>query len=165
MGALRADFARNRDPLTRLVLAVFRYGQWTTRRSTAVRLPTRIPYVLANMLFLRLGAGIDLPADLRCGPGLRLHHLGRGVTVNRGAELGANVTLFQGVAIGNVDDRGAPHIGDGVLVGAGACVLGPVVVGDGARIGAHATVLDDVPAGGLAVGPRAEVRGRRTVTP
>lgn len=161
MGALREDFARNRDPLTRLVLLVFRYGQWTRRAPRPLRLAARIPYVLANLLVCRIAAGIDLPADVQCGPGLRLHHCGRGVCVNRAAVLGSNVTIFQEVAVGNTDDRGAPHIGDGVLIGVGACVLGPITVGAGARIAANATVLDDVPAGGVALGPRAEIRAPR----
>lgn len=155
---LRADFARNPDPLTRAVLLVFRIGQWAHRQGRMMRLLVGVPYKIANLLLLRLGVGCDLPARLTCGPGLRLHHCGRGVAVHPRATLGANVTLFQQVAIGQRDNTGEPVIGNGVLIGVGACVLGPVHLGDGARVAPNATVLDDVPAGGSAVGPRATIR-------
>lgn len=156
-GELRHDFAINRDGLTRTVLVVFRFGQWTTRGGIARRL-LAIPYKLANLVLLRLLVGIDLPRELRCGPGLRLHHAGRGVTVHRRAVLGARVTLFQDTSIGQRDASGEPVIEDGALIGVGARVLGPVRIGAGAQVGANAVVVDDVPAGGRAVGPRATIR-------
>ena len=155
---LRQDFARNRDPLTRAVLAVFRYGQWADRRRGAARPLLGLPHKVANLLLLRLGVGCDLPPQLACGPGLRLHHAGRGIAVHRRAVLGANVTLFHDVAIGQRDNTGEPTLEDDVVVGVGARVLGPVHLGRGAKVGANAVVLDDVPAGGTALGPRATVR-------
>lgn len=157
-GVLRRDFARNRDWLARAVLLVFRYGQWTTRRRGPVRVVLAIPHKIANLFLLRLAVGCDLPAQTRCGPGLQLHHAGRGVALHRRAVLGSEVTLFQDVAIGQRDNSGEPVLGDGVIVGVGARLLGPIRVGDGARIGANAVVLDDVPPGGIAVGPKATIR-------
>lgn len=155
---LRRDFAKNKDGLTRSVLLVFRFGQWTHRKRGLVGGLLAIPYKVANLLWLRIGRGCDLPRELQCGPGLRLHHAGKGVDVHRRAVLGNDVTLFQGVAIGQRDQTGEPRIGDRVLVGAGAAILGPVQVGDDALVGAHALVLDDVPAGGKALGHRAIIR-------
>lgn len=155
---LRQDFARNRDWLTRLVLVVFRYGQWTHRRTGPARIVLALPHRIANLLLLRLAVGCDLPPQTACGPGLRLHHAGRGVTLHRRAVLGANVTLFHDVAIGQRDNSGEPVLDDEVVVGVGARILGPVRLGVGARVGANAVVLDDVPAGGTAVGPRATIR-------
>lgn len=160
---LRQDFARNRDGLTRGVLLVFRYGQWAHRRRGATRVLLALPHKVANLLLLRLSVGCDLPPQTVCGPGLRLHHAGRGITLHRRAVLGANVTLFHDVAIGQRDQSGEPVLDDGVVVGVGARILGPVHVGAGARVGANAVVLDDVPAGGTAVGPRATIHPPRTV--
>lgn len=155
---LRQDFRRNRDPLVRLVLAVFRFGQWTAARRTLTRRLCTLPYKLVNLLVIRLGTNSDLPRELSCGPGLRLFHP-YGLVFHRDAHLGSNVSVYHQVTIGRRDHSGEPRIGDEVTIGAGATVLGPVVVGSGAKIGAGATVLDDVPAGGRAVGPRALVTG------
>jgi serine O-acetyltransferase len=67
--------------------------------------------------------------------------------------------LRQGVTLGlrRTNERGAPRIGNGVDIGAGAKILGPIRVGDGAVIGANAVVLDDVPPGALAVGIPARI--------
>ena len=156
--ALRHDFAVNKDWLTRGVLVVFRYGQWAHAHRGPVRRLLSVPHKVANLLLLRIGVGCDLPPELTCGPGLRLHHAGRGVAVHRRAVLGARVTLFQDVAIGQRDVGGEPVIEDGALIGVGARVLGPVRIGAGARVGANAVVVEDVPAGGSAVGPRATIR-------
>lgn len=109
-------------------------------------------------LLLRLLCGVDLPRGLSVGSGLRLPHGSRGTVVHPCAQLGDRVTLFQNVTIGVAHLGGpVPKIGDDVLVGAGACVLGGITVGDGAVIGANAVVLHDVPAGATAVGVPARV--------
>lgn len=155
---LRQDFRRNRDPLVRLVLSVFRFGQWTVARRTLTRRLCTVPYKLLNLMVIRLGTNSDLPRELSCGPGLRLFHP-YGLVIHRDARLGRDVSIYHQVTIGRRDHSGEPEIGDGVTLGAGATVLGPVVIGRGAKIGAGATVLDDVPEGGRAVGPRASVTG------
>ncbi|MFD0822120.1 serine acetyltransferase, partial [Micromonospora zhanjiangensis] len=148
---LRQDFRRNRDPLTRLVLTVFRFGQWTAARHTPLRRLCAVPYKVLNLLVVRFGTNSDLAREVSCGPGLRLFHP-YGLMVHGSARIGAGVSLYQFVTIGRRDDTGAPVIGDGVTIGAGAVLLGPIVVGPHARIGAGATVLDDVPAGATAIG-------------
>lgn len=154
---LRRDFARNSDPLARLVLAVFRFGQWTVRRRSLPRRCGTLPYKILNFLVIRLGTNSDLPRELHCGPGLRLFHP-YGLFVHKDARLGTNIDLYHHVTIGRRDFTGEPVIGDEVIFGAGAMVLGPVVIGARAKIGAGALVLDDVPPGGTALGPRATVR-------
>ena len=72
-----------------------------------------------------------------------------GVVIGETAEIGDDVTLYQGVTLGGVSlDKGKRHptIGNDVIVGAGAAVLGPFTVGDGARIGSNAVVIKEVPA-------------------
>lgn len=154
---LRRDFARNPDPLARLVLVVFRFGQWTVARRSLPRRIATLPYKILNFLVIRLGTNSDLPRELHCGPGLRLFHP-YGLFVHKDARLGADVNLYHHVTIGRRDFTGEPVVGDEVTFGAGAMVLGPVVIGARAKIGAGALVLDDVPPGATALGPRATVR-------
>jgi len=76
------------------------------------------------------------------------------------------VLLFHGVTLGGVDDRPGrrhPLLGDRVVVGAGAKVLGAISIGTDARIGAQAVVLEDVPDGATAVGIPARIVGKREV--
>jgi serine O-acetyltransferase len=79
--------------------------------------------------------------------------------------MGVDVTVRLGVSLGlrRTGVPGAPVVGFGVDIGAGAKILGPVRIGDGAVIGANAVVLCDVPAGALAVGVPARIRQRRPV--
>ncbi|MDD5363772.1 MAG: DapH/DapD/GlmU-related protein [Gallionellaceae bacterium] len=101
-------------------------------------------------------AAIDLPKDVRIGPGFRITH-GWGMVFNKGAVLGSNVTVMHGVTLGGKADR-YPRIGNNVFIGAHAIVLGGVVVGDGAVIGPGCVVTKDVPAGTTVVGnPQREI--------
>jgi serine O-acetyltransferase len=153
--ALRADWRASGDPLSRISLTVYRYGQWAEHsRLNAVVL---WPYRLANLLLMRAIIGCDIPRQAQIGPGLILHHGGRGVAIHKSAVLGAGCEVYQGAAVGNRDQRGAPVLGDGVRLGAYAVVVGPLRVGDGARIGPHAVVLTDIPAGVLVRSPKCEI--------
>jgi serine acetyltransferase len=101
--------------------------------------------------------GIELPPDTVVGPGLRLNH-GTGVVINGNASLGARCDIKHGVTIGIRESGGrSPRLGDGVVVGSGAQILGDVAIGEDAVIGAGAIVLVDVPARHVAVGNPARV--------
>jgi len=108
--------------------------------------------------------GIEIHPGARIGRRLFIDH-GMGVVVGGTAEIGDDVTLYQGVTLGGTSlERGVkrhPTLGDGVIVGAGASVLGPFTVGAGARIGANAVVVSEVPAGATLVGIPAKQVGRR----
>lgn len=80
-----------------------------------------------------------------------------GIVINVRARIGYNCEIFQQVTIGEMKG-GCPVIGNGVSIGPGAKILGPVTIGDGARIGANALVITDVPAGGRAYAAPADVR-------
>ncbi|WP_419705369.1 serine O-acetyltransferase [Promicromonospora sp. NFX87] len=104
--------------------------------------------------------GADIAWSARIGPGLVLWHptgvvIGPRVVVGRDARVQQGITL--GAARSRTGKEGDPVLGDGVYVGAGARVLGPVRVGDRARIGANAVVLTDVPDDASAVGVPARI--------
>lgn len=102
---------------------------------------------------------IELPFSTVVGVGLRLPHP-KNITVNSSARIGASCTIYHNVTIGALDgdSNAAPSIGDNVIIGTGAVVLGPVTIGPGAKIGANAVVTRDVPAGATVVGANQTAR-------
>jgi serine O-acetyltransferase len=87
--------------------------------------------------------GIEIHPGATIGQGLFIDH-GMGVVIGETAEIGADVTLYQGVTLGGTStEKGKRHptLGDGVVVGAGAKVLGAIEIGEGSRVGANAVVV------------------------
>ena len=104
--------------------------------------------------FARSMTGIEIHPGACIGKGLLIDH-GMGVVIGETAVIGDNCTIYQGVTLGGTGkDTGKRHptIGNNVMIGSGAKVLGPFTVGDGAKIAAGAVVLDAVPEGATAVG-------------
>lgn len=98
--------------------------------------------------------GVEIHPAARIGRRFFIDH-GMGVVIGETAEIGDDCTLYHGVTLGGTSwDKGKRHptLGNNVVVGAGAKVLGPITVGDGARIGSNAVVVKDVPDGGTVVG-------------
>ena len=103
--------------------------------------------------------GIEIHPGAIIGPGLFIDH-GMGVVIGETAELGAEVTLYQGVTLGGTSrEKGKRHptLGDGVVVGAGAKVLGAIEIGDYSRVGANAVVVKPVPPCAVVVGVPGEI--------
>ena len=103
--------------------------------------------------------GIEIHPGATIGKGLVIDH-GMGVVIGETTEIGDNCTLYQGVTLGGTGkDVGKRHptLGNNVLVGAGAKVLGSFTIGDNARIAANAVVLNEIPANATAVGVPARV--------
>ncbi len=103
----------------------------------------------------RFLTGIEIHPGARIGRRFVIDH-GMGIVIGETAEIGDDVMLYQGVTLGGKTmerRKRHPTLGDGVVVGAGAILLGPIAVGAGARIGAGAVVVRDVPAGVTVVGP------------
>ncbi len=110
--------------------------------------------------------GIEIHPGATIGKGLVIDH-GTGVVIGETAEIGDNCTLYQGVTLGGTGkDVGKRHptLGDNVLVGAGAKVLGPIMIESNSKVAANAVVLKDLPQNSTAVGIPARVariEGRR----
>ena len=106
----------------------------------------------------RFFTGIEIHPGAKIGKGLFIDH-GMGVVIGETAEIGDNVTIYHGVTLGGTGkDKGKRHptIGNNVVIGTGAKVLGPIFVGDGAKIGANSVVLKNVPSSATAVGTAAK---------
>ena len=102
----------------------------------------------------RFFTGIEIHPGAKIGKGLFIDH-GMGVVIGETAEIGENVLLYHGVTLGGTGkDKGKRHptLGDNVIIGAGAKVLGPIYIGSNSKIGANSVVLKDVPEGATAVG-------------
>lgn len=109
--------------------------------------------------FSKFVTGIEIHPGAKIGKGLVIDH-GSGVVIGETAEIGDNCTLYQGVTLGGTGkDTGKRHptLGNNVMVGSGAKVLGPFKVGDGAKIASNAVVLEQVPDNATAVGVPARV--------
>jgi len=107
----------------------------------------------------RFLTGIEIHPGAKVGRRVFIDH-GMGVVIGETAELGDDCTLYHGVTLGGTSwNKGKRHptLRQGVVIGAGAKVLGPVVVGEGAKIGSNAVVVKDVPAGATALGIPARV--------
>lgn len=110
----------------------------------------------------RLLTGIEIHPGARIGPGFFIDH-GMGVVIGETAEVGTNVTMYHGVTLGGVSwEKGKRHptIGDCVVIGAGAKILGPIYIGDHTRVGANSVVVKDVAPESVVVGVPGRVRYR-----
>jgi serine O-acetyltransferase len=160
---LREDLtaAQERDPAAREVGRVeilLTYGgvqALLSHRVAHALHQTGVPFaprLLANTT--RVLTGVEIHPAARVGRALFIDH-GAGVVIGETAEIGDQVTLYQGVTLGGTGfARGKRHptVGDDVVVGSGAKLLGPVQIGDRAKIGANSVVIHDVPANATVVG-------------
>ncbi|MDE2118128.1 MAG: serine O-acetyltransferase [Betaproteobacteria bacterium] len=103
--------------------------------------------------------GIEIHPGATIGRRFFIDH-GMGVVIGETAEIGDDVTLYHGVTLGGTswkEGKRHPTLGNGVVVGAGAKILGPIHIGDNAKIGSNAVVVKDVPAGATAAGIPARI--------
>ncbi len=158
---LRHDFQSvlERDPAARSNLEVLLcypglYAIWAHR--VAHGLWRRNFKLIARYLsqVARWLTGIEIHPGASIGPGFFIDH-GMGVVIGETAEVGAEVTLYHGVTLGGTSlakGKRHPTLGDRVVVGAGAKVLGAITIGDDSRIGANAVVVKPVPPNSVVVG-------------
>lgn len=115
----------------------------------------------------RLLTGIEIHPGAKIGADFFIDH-GMGVVIGETAEVGAYVTLYHGVTLGGTSlakGKRHPTLGDNVVVGAGAKILGPITVGENSRIGANAVVVKDVPPNSVVVGVPGQVVVRSKPAP
>src|SRR2546426_11020663 len=165
--ALRRDVraVRERDPAARSALEVllcYPGVHALAFHRLAHRFWSRGWPTLARFLshVARFLTGIEIHPAARLGPGLFIDH-GMGVVIGETAEVGENVTLLQGVTLGGTSlkrEKRHPTLGNNVVVGAGAKIIGAFKIGDGSRIGAGSVVVREVPTNSVVVG----VTGRVT---
>ncbi len=163
---IKSDIAavRDRDPAARSAIEIlllypgmkairmYRRAHWFYKHNR---------FFLARLISQRAArkTGIEIHPGATIGKGLFIDH-GTGVVIGETAEIGENCTIYQGVTLGGTGkDHGKRHptLGNNVMVGAGAKVLGPFKVGDNSRIAAGAVVLSEVPENSTAVGVPARV--------
>ncbi|MEE3063868.1 MAG: serine O-acetyltransferase [Actinomycetota bacterium] len=156
--------AKERDPARPTTLQViFAYpgvhAIWGHRISQ--RLWNRGARLAARVLaeFTRILTGVEIHPGAILGSGLFIDHA-TGIVIGETAEVGDDVTIYHGVTLGGTGaDIGKRHptIGDRVIIGAGAKVLGPIKIGDDSRIGANAVVVKEVPTSSVVVGVPGQV--------
>jgi serine O-acetyltransferase len=165
---LREDLqaARRRDPAARTLVEVALgypgvHALWVHRvthrmwRVQGLKLAARLVSQAARAL-----TGVEIHPGAVLGRRLFIDH-GMGVVIGETAEVGADVVMFHGVTLGGRSmshGKRHPTVGDRVVIGAGAKVLGPIVIGDDAQVGANAVVIRDVPPGAVVVGVPGVVR-------
>ncbi|WP_308493375.1 serine O-acetyltransferase EpsC [Microbacterium terrisoli] len=169
IGRIREDVAaaRLRDPAARSGLeiallypglhAVWAHRVWHALWVRRVRLVARAGSQLTRWL-----TGIEIHPGAVIGRRFFIDH-GMGVVVGETAEVGDDVMLYHGVTLGGRQREGGkrhPTIGDGVAIGAGAKVLGPITIGAGSVVGANAVVTKDAPPHSVLVGVPAKPRQR-----
>jgi serine O-acetyltransferase len=178
-GELRRDVraAQERDPAARGVGPAQILAAWPgvhallAHRLANVLWDTGVPLApRALATASRAVTGIEIHPAADVGPSLFIDH-GTGVVVGETAEIGANVTLYQGVTLGGTGfatGKRHPTVEDNVTIGSGAKLLGPIRIGHGSKIGANSVVIHDVPPNSTVVGnPGHPVRveGRRPEGP
>lgn len=113
-------------------------------------------FFLARLIsqFARFLTGIEIHPGAKIGKGLIIDH-GMGVVIGETAEVGDNVLLYHGVTLGGTGkEKGKRHptLGNNVVIGAGAKILGPITIGDNCKVGANSVVLKNIPEGSTVVG-------------
>ncbi|MGA7054217.1 MAG: serine O-acetyltransferase [Mycobacterium sp.] len=169
LAAMRQDIrvAKQRDPAAPTTLQVIfaypgvhaiwghRISHWLWNRGA--RLAGRAFAELTRIL-----TGVEIHPGAILGTGLFIDHA-TGVVIGETAEVGDDVTIFHGVTLGGTSsDPGKRHptIGDRVIIGAGAKILGPIKIGDDSRIGANSVVVKEVPSSAVVIGVPGQVIAR-----
>jgi serine O-acetyltransferase len=166
---IRADYKAHGSQLGSQgfwAMSVYRLGRWRYRvRPVLLRKAVSLLY---KVLFkvVQVLTGIELPCEVVVGKNFVIDHFG-GIVISGYARFGDNCRIRTGVVVGlsRVEDPCAPVIGHNVDIGAGAKVLGRIVVGDNVNIGANSVVTNDVPPNSIAVGVPARVMPRKQRSP
>ena len=171
--SLRSDFAiiKERDPAARGVWEIiFCYPGFqalsihrVSHKLWKYKLPL-IPRLLSQIT--RFFTGVEIHPGARIGKGVFIDH-GMGVVIGETSVIGNNVTIYHAVTLGGIspsiesekqrNEKRHPTIGNDVVIGSGAQIIGPIKIGDGSRIAANAVVLNNVPENSTMVGVPAKI--------
>jgi len=150
--------ARRRDPAFRTAVEIFLYPSFWAMLAHrhAHRLHKRRRYFAARFIsqLSRFFTGIEIHPAAKIGKHFFIDH-GSGVVIGETCEIGNDVLIYQGVTLGGTGkDTGKRHptVGNHVMIGAGANVLGPIKIGDNCKVGAGTVVLRDLPPNSVIVG-------------
>jgi serine O-acetyltransferase len=169
--------AQSRDPAARDVAAAEIVATWPGVHALLAHRVAHALYVAGVPLLprgiaaiSRAMTGIEIHPAAKVGNGFFIDH-GMGVVIGETAEIGDNVTLYQGVTLGGTGfatGKRHPTVEDNVTIGSGAKLLGPITVGHGSKVGANSVVIHDVPPNSTVVGNPGQpvrVEGRRPEGP
>ncbi len=133
-------------------ILAYRIAHWLKAHDVSI-----LPRVISQLA--RWATGVEIHPSAKIGTGFFIDH-GMGVVIGETAEIGDFVTLFQGVTLGGTGkERGKRHptVGNHVVVGAGAKILGGITIGNNVKIGANSVVLKNVPPNSTVIGVPARV--------
>lgn len=133
------------------VYVIYKVGNWCIRKKIPI-----IPKIL-NIIKRIIFPACDIPFSAKIGKNAVFPHRGIGVIIHSQAQIGDNAKIQTNVVIGGSFNKGVPIIGNNVLIGAGASIIGGVNIGDDCIIGAGAVVLNDVPNGMVVGGVPAKI--------
>jgi serine O-acetyltransferase len=133
-------------------IIVYRFFHWLAKNNIPAQ-----PFRFICERFIEIITGISIPAACKIGKGFRIHHFG-GIILHPSVEIGENCTIYHQVTIGDRGGGGgAAKIGNNVMIGAGAKLVGEITIGDYCKIGANAVVVEDVPSRSIAAGNPAQI--------
>ena len=136
-------------------ILVYRFFRWFNVR----RIPSQ-PFRFIFERFVEITTGISIPVECDIGKGLRIHHFG-GIIFHPSVKIGDNCTVYHEVTIGDRGGTGkAARIGNNVLLGAGAKIIGEIEIGDNCVIGANSVVRESVPENSYVMGNPAIIKKR-----
>lgn len=156
------ELIKKKDPSMKSIFEVFLYPSFKAKLYYKIsnKLYRKKHYFLARYVSekLKKKTGIEIHPGATIGKNLFIDH-GVGVVIGETAVIGDNVTIYQGATLGTtgkVIENRHPIVGDNVIIGAGAIILGPLKIGNNAKIGAGAVVLGDVEENSTVVGVKAK---------
>ena len=155
LGALKKDYIRSdKNKIVLLILCIYRVGNYIyySEFNNIIKKIILFFLKITQLLLVRIPFGVDIPFEARIEEGIRLVHP-NGCFINKDVVIGKNCTIYQQVTIGASTGNSikTPIIGENVYLGAGAKVIGGVIIENNVKIGANAVVVKSVKEGSIVV--------------
>jgi serine O-acetyltransferase len=140
-------------------ILVYRFFRWLKIR----KIPTQ-PFRFICERYIEITTGISIPVECKIGKGFRIHHFG-GIIFHPSVEIGNNCTIYHEVTIGDKGGYGgAAKTGDNVMIGAGAKIIGEIIISSNCKIGANCVVDRNIPDNSIVFGNPLRFRDRNKDT-